>query len=325
MERFKDFVSNQRVKDELNNAMNSDTLPHAFIIDGAKGTGKRTLSRLIAQFCVCSSASEKPCGVCQNCRKAIKGIHPDIITADGDENTQSISVSAIRDIRTSAFIVPNEAPKKVYLLFNCDKINVPAQNAFLKILEEPPKNVVFIMTCTSASALLETVRSRSRTFTLLPPSESEAVQVIKSVLPNADISDIASAASKSGGNIASAIELLTNGSTDEQETACAIAASLLSSKKAELLKCSAKLSSDRAYAVKVLDALTEIFAEAVKISVGADVVKSNGSSPSTMLAERLTLKKLFTLLSKTEAAKKRVEQNVNMNLFGAWFCSEMRI
>lgn len=325
MERFKDFVYNQRVKDELNNAMNSDTLPHAIIIDGARGTGKRTLSKHIAQFCVCSSTSEKPCGVCQNCQKAIKGIHPDIITADGAEDAQSISVSAIRDIRTNAFIVPNEAPKKVYLLFNCDKINVPAQNAFLKILEEPPKNVVFIMTCTSASALLETVRSRSRTLTLLPPSEGEAIQAIKSILPNIDISDIASAASRSGGNIGSAIELLKSGNTDEQETASTIAMSLLSSKKTELLRCSAKLSSDRAYAGNVLDALIEIFAEAVKISVGSDTVKAKSGSPSATLAERLTLKKLFTLLNKTESAKKRVEQNVNMNLFGAWFCSEMRI
>ena len=113
-----EFAGNDEVKFELSEAMKNNTLPHALIIDGAKGTGKKTLARIIAQYCVCSSEEMRPCGVCAHCRKAEKNIHPDIMTSDGN-NSGELNVEAIRSIRSSAYIKPNEARIKVYMLFNC--------------------------------------------------------------------------------------------------------------------------------------------------------------------------------------------------------------
>lgn len=322
MDRFEYFVSNKLVKAELNTAMDSDSLPHAIIIEGAEGTGKKTLAKIIAQYCVCSSDKAKPCGICRNCIKAKALAHPDIKLVDAYEDSRLINVAAIREIRSDAYILPNEAEKKVYLILNCDKMLVQAQNAFLKVFEEPPKNVTFVLTCKSATSLLETIRSRARILTLYPADENEAIEVIERLLPDADKSDIINAVIKCGGNIGKAQELLTNGNgREEQLIAEQIAQSILLPKKLELLKCSAKLSSDRAFADRVLASLYEILAEAVKINAGAD----STSISARPLAERLTRKRLFELMDKVSEARYRIERNINMNLFGAWFCSEMRL
>lgn len=322
MDRFEHFVSNRLVKDELNTAMDNDSLSHAIIIEGAKGTGKQTIAKIIAQYCVCSSENSKPCGSCRNCLKAKALAHPDIKIVDGSADSRLINVASIREIRSDAYILPNEAEKKAYLILNCDKMLSQAQNAFLKVFEEPPKNVTFILTCKSSTSLLETIRSRARILSLFPADENEAVEAVERILPQAEKSDIINAVINCGGNIGNAVDILTNGGgTEEQLTAEQIAQSILLPKKLELLKCSAKLSSDRVFADKTLAKLYEILAEAVKINAGAESVNISAKP----LAERLTRKRLFELMDKVDEARYRVERNINMNLFGAWFCSEMRI
>ncbi len=322
MDRFEHFASNRLVKDELNTAMDNDSLSHAIIIEGAKGTGKQTIAKIIAQYCVCSSENSKPCGTCRNCLKAKALAHPDIKIVDGSADSRLINVASIREIRSDAYILPNEAEKKAYLILNCDKMLSQAQNAFLKVFEEPPKNVTFILTCKSSTSLLETIRSRARILSLFPADENEAVEAVERILPQSEKSDIINAVINCGGNIGNAVDILTNGGgTEEQLTAEQIAQSILLPKKLELLKCSAKLSSDRVFADKTLAKLYEILAEAVKINAGAESVNISAKP----LAERLTRKRLFELMDKVDEARYRVERNINMNLFGAWFCSEMRI
>ncbi len=322
MDRFQNFVSNDPVKEELNAAMDNNSLPHAIIIEGARGTGKKTLAWLIAQYCVCSSDEKKPCGLCHSCIKVKSSSHPDVKIADGEADARSINVASIRELRTDAYILPNEAGKKVYLIFNCDKMNVQAQNAFLKIFEEPPENVFFVLTCLSATSLLETIRSRARILSLFPVSESDAVKAVERILPEADKSDIVGAVIKCGGNIGRTLEMLRDGSGgEERDAAERIALSLLSAKKTELLKCSALISADRAFSDRVMANLYEIFAEAVKVSAGA---KSENQTAGS-LADRITKKRLFALMDKVDEARRRIDRNINMNLFGAWFCSEMRI
>ena len=117
-----EFAGNAELKYELGENMKRGTLPHAVIIEGATGTGKRTLADIIAQYCVCRADSGRPCGVCNGCMKAEKKIHPDIFYADGEK--KELSVDSIRNIRSEAYIKPNEAPMKVYILSNCEKMLV---------------------------------------------------------------------------------------------------------------------------------------------------------------------------------------------------------
>ena len=134
-------------------------LSHAYILSGPAGSGKRTLAGLLAAALVCDRrGGALPCLSCAGCRKAEGGIHPDIVRV-GDDG-KDISVAQVRALRADAYIRPNEAERKVYILENAQTMNASAQNAMLKLLEEGPAYAAFLFCAETAAALLPTVRSR---------------------------------------------------------------------------------------------------------------------------------------------------------------------
>lgn len=99
-----------------------------------------------------------PCGACSGCRKAAAGVHPDIVQVG--EPGKDVNVAAVRAMRRDAYILPNEAPRKVYLIDRAGSMNASAQNAMLKLLEDGPPYAAFLLLADSDGELLPTVRSR---------------------------------------------------------------------------------------------------------------------------------------------------------------------
>lgn len=313
--KLNDFVGNKLIKEELGQTFANNTLPHAIIIEGEHGTGKRTLANIIAQYCVCRSNKTKPCGVCDGCYKALAHSHPDITLLDG-LTPSNLNVETIRNLRTMAYIIPNEAPKKVYILANCDRMNPTAQNAFLKILEEPPQSVVFIMTCVTASALLLTVRSRSRIFSLLTPEIDEAVRAALKSDPALNPDDVQKSALLTNGNIGRMLELLHSGGTEALRLAEQIAAAVANSKEYELLVLTSKLNSDKILTAAVLDCLYEIFCDAAKSAVGLPA----HSNTVKLLSDNLTRTRLLRIVDAVTQTKRKLQLNANMNLLTTDLC-----
>lgn len=144
-------------------------LSHAYILSGPAGSGKHALADWMASCYVCSGEGAAPCGLCSGCRKAAARIHPDIIRA-GDDG-EAINVAAARALRADAYIRPNEAPRKVYLLDHAQDMNPSAQNALLKVLEDGPPYAAFLLLAENDAALLSTIRSRCETVRLIPGQE----------------------------------------------------------------------------------------------------------------------------------------------------------
>ena len=140
------------------NLMQQQKCPHAMIIEGEKSQEVTELVYDISKALICTSRGKKPCGECSGCRKFPH--HPDVRQVQSTGVTHSFSVDAIREIRRDANVIPNEANCKVYLFMDADNFTISAQNAFLKLLEEPPANVYFILTLESSASLLPTVLSR---------------------------------------------------------------------------------------------------------------------------------------------------------------------
>jgi len=139
------------------------SLPHAILVECQNEDESDDLVRRLAAAILCSAPEkERPCGQCLCCQKAKKDIHPDIISYTGEGKSLAISVDKVRQIRAQAYILPGESERKILLLRGVQTMLAPAQNALLKILEEPPPSAVFILTTTNRFALLETVRSRVR-------------------------------------------------------------------------------------------------------------------------------------------------------------------
>ena len=136
-------------------------------------TRNKWIVSLLAAALVCAGGGDElPCGRCPSCRKAQSGIHPDIITV-GEEG-KDISVAQVRQMRADAWVRPNEAARKVYLLPNAQSMNASAQNAMLKLLEEGPAYAAFLLLADNAAALLPTVRSRCQTLSLTEETPPEA-------------------------------------------------------------------------------------------------------------------------------------------------------
>ncbi|MGE4485191.1 MAG: hypothetical protein AB7C97_08790 [Oscillospiraceae bacterium] len=158
------------IPDMLGRQMKSGSLSHAYIISGPPGSGKKGLAETLAAAIVCSCDKDKPCKTCSHCRKAFAGIHPDIRCVTREKDKKEITVGQMREVRADAAVVPNEAAKKVYIIYEADNMGISAQNAILKLLEEPPSHAAFILTAENPAGLLPTVRSRCVEFSLLPPS-----------------------------------------------------------------------------------------------------------------------------------------------------------
>ncbi len=175
----------QKVWETLSSALEASRLPHAVLLEGAAGSGADLLAHRLAQAAVCLEPGQRPCGHCAGCVKAQAGSHPDILLLDGDSDPKAFPIDAIRALRSGAYIRPNEAPRKVCVLLGAQNMAEASQNAFLKVLEEPPENVLFILTAANASALLPTVRSRTERFTLAgrpsPAFGEEAARVARAV------------------------------------------------------------------------------------------------------------------------------------------------
>lgn len=145
-------------------------LSHAYIITAAPEEGFAKARELAAAM-LCVEGSGRACGTCRHCKKSLRGIHPDVMVItrpldDKGKMKKEIQVDQIRNLVSSAPIMPNEADKKVYIIRDAGAMNPSAQNAFLKLLEEPPWFDAFILITDNARFLLETVRSRCVTINL---------------------------------------------------------------------------------------------------------------------------------------------------------------
>lgn len=161
---------NKSLENTVKSLISSHRIPHAFIIEGDEGSGRHALKDYLAAACVCGKENA-PCSDCEQCHLASIGNHTDIITVCPEDGKKNISVAQIRDVRAEAFIKPRLQEKKIFIIDPAHRMNEQAQNALLKVLEEPPKNVIFILITTSRTLLLETVISRC---TLLSLSNTEA-------------------------------------------------------------------------------------------------------------------------------------------------------
>lgn len=205
---FEGLLGNARLKDNLRRSVDSGRLSHFYLISGLRGSGKRTLARLLAAAAVCRQGEQKPCLQCTACRKAMTGNHPDIITVTDPEH-KAVAVKIVRQYREDVYIKPNEAEKKVYIF--PQELGTEGQNALLKILEEPPSYGLFLLLAENPQQILTTVRSRCTLLQMESLPKELLLSQLKKQFPQADGEQLQAAAERSGGYLGQAAELLREG------------------------------------------------------------------------------------------------------------------
>ncbi len=214
---FEALLGNRRIKENLTRSLHQERISHFYLIAGPAGSGKHTLARLLGAAILCQG-EHKPCGACDPCRKVLRNTHPDFITVD-DPEKKTVPVDLIRKAREDVYIRPNEAQRKIYLFPRGQDMRVEAQNALLKILEEPPAYGVFILLTDNPEKLLPTVRSRCTLLQLESLPEELLRPRLEQAFPQAQPQDITAAIGRSGGWLGQALALLENGAEAPQTAA----------------------------------------------------------------------------------------------------------
>ncbi|MCR4615858.1 MAG: hypothetical protein K5756_06895 [Clostridiales bacterium] len=276
--RFDELKLNEAVVKRLSAAVNGGRLSHAVILEGGSAEDRYSAAMTLANALVCSGEGVKPCGKCGDCIKCGAESHPDVFVVKGDNEQKSYPVDLIRTVRNDAYIMPNEAEHKVYVLMNADLMSEYAQNALLKILEEPPEYVRFILTCGSKAPLLSTVISRATVFLL-------------------------------GAEEASGDDELT---VKAKDIADRLAEGILAPGELAVMQVISELEKDKALFSACLPELRRILCDALAIKKGGRPY--NETLIESRLGSHVSAEKLIKMLNDIQDISDSMKRNANYNL-----------
>ena len=209
------FLSQGESVRSLIEQIQEQRINHAVLISGESGTGKWTLAQGLAAALLCRGQGPKPCGKCRACLQMEELAHPDVIVLEKgkhlrreDEGKRNITIGDIREMILQTAQHGMEGDRRVVLIRHAEDMQDPAQNALLKILEEPPEGTCFLMTTKQPGMLLPTVISRCRPLKLRPWTESELEAMLAQ--RGIDAETARKAAREADGSIGQAIALTEN-------------------------------------------------------------------------------------------------------------------
>lgn len=159
---FDDIIGQEHVTTTLKNQIANDRIAHAYLLCGTRGTGKTSTAKVMAKALNCLNPKDgNPCNECEMCKKISQGLAIDVTELDAASNN---GIDKIRDIIDDTKYPPQEGKYKIYIMDEVHMLSMVAVNAFLKTLEEPPQNVIFILATTDPQRLPITILSRCQRF-----------------------------------------------------------------------------------------------------------------------------------------------------------------
>jgi len=178
-QRFDEVSSQEFITQTLKNAKLTNKIAHSYLLSGPRGVGKTTIARVYAKLLNCLNPKDgEPCNECENCAEITNGVHPDVFELDAASNRGIDDVRAIQD---AAKFFPIKAKYKFFIVDEVHMLTIQAFNAMLKILEEPPEYLIFILATTNPEKIPQTILSRCQKFSLQRLKINEISDKIKEI------------------------------------------------------------------------------------------------------------------------------------------------
>ncbi len=272
---------NENILVEINGMFSSGRKPHAILIDGGDEDVRDSCARLIAKMTVCTESKNGFCGMCSSCRKADEGIHPDIITVKKPDDKKFFKKDDVKSVVENSYTTPNETDVKVFIISEMQFMTEESQNVLLKILEEPPSYTSFVLTSSSANAVIGTVLSRVTRIKLF--------------------------------------EEFSDGEYSEKSTEVVrnIFKSLSSSYEFDLVAATSPLDGDKALTTEVLSLLCLVLRDCIVLKYGGRPVVSSLFDSSEELSSRFSVERLLNMYENVSELLRLTEGYPNYNLLSA--------
>ncbi len=321
MQSFANIIGQTPIKEHLKKSLQTRKISHAYIFYGEKGSGKKTLADLFARALQCEAGGTEPCNLCTSCKQALNHNQPDIIYVQ-HEKPNVISVDEIRkQVNNDIAIKPYSSEHKVYIIDEAEKMNVQAQNALLKTLEEPPVYASILLLTTNLEAMLQTIRSRCVTLTMKPVLE---VELQRYLMREVQVPDYKAGicAAFARGNVGRARELAVSTEFEELKDETLQLVRGLPEKTLSDLAAVAKAKADKSSNTEGFLELLQMWYRDVLLYKAAgnsqSIIFSEETQYIKRMAVRSTYEGLNRVLNAIEEARTRLAGNVNAELTLEW-------
>lgn len=317
MAKFSDIIGHDHIKEYFENAIRMNKVSHAYILNAPDQSGKMMLAEAFAMTLQCETGNTQACGICHSCRQAQNKNQPDIIYLT-HEKPNTISVSDIRlQINDDIILKPYSSKYKVYIVDEAEKMNIQAQNALLKTMEEPPSYAVILLLTTNADSFLPTILSRAVCLSLkaVPNEVIRSFLMKEKQIPDYQ-ADVCVAFAQ--GNVGKAIQLASSENFNEMKDSAIQLMKRLND--IDLYEMSMALKQISEYKLKIQDYFDLIliwYRDILMYKATQDVnqiIFREEVYSIQKRAEQSSYEGIETIMIALEKAKSRLQANVNFDL-----------
>lgn len=317
MSLYEKVIGHENIVSQLTTAVKMEKVSHAYIFNGADGSGKNVLAKAFAEALLCENQGECGCGECHFCKQVLSGNNPDLKYVK-HEKPNSIGVDDVREaLVQDVQIKPYNGLKKVYIIDEAEKMTVQAQNAILKTIEEPPEYSVIIFLTNNVDIFLPTIISRCITFNLRPLRESTIMEYLIKEYKIPDY-EAKVCASFSQGQLGRAIKLVESDDFNGiKEEAIKFVRNIGSYEIYDLVYEIKKITEYKLNINDFIDVLEMWYRDVLLFKVTKDpnnLVFTDEINLITKMASKSSYEGIELILNSCEVAKARIKANVNFDL-----------
>lgn len=316
---MREVVGNRQAQAMLERAVLTEQVSHAYLLTGPERIGKTTLALAFARLLQCTGRDTRApdsCGTCPSCRKIEHANHPDVTLVEPPEGKHWLSIELIRDLQRAASLAPYEGRWRIFVVPRAERMRAEAVNALLKTLEEPPPNVVLVLTSSEPELLLPTVISRCQVVPLHPLSPAEIAAALGERW-NVEQTEAAALAGLAAGRLGWAVEAQDKPELRERHAALmqqivALAAAAPPAR----LRLVAPLAADTDAARTTVEVWTLWWRDVVLAATGATELTSPGAAreAAERLGRTLGLARAEPFLRRLLTTRAQLDQNANARL-----------
>jgi len=297
----------------LRSSLSAGRVAHAYLFSGPPQIGKRTLALALAQALNCAQP-DAPCGRCPSCLKIARGVHPDVRLITGEGTGGNIKIEQVRALQHEAVLAPYEGRYRVFIVRQMEQATLEAANSLLKTLEEPPAQLILVLTAIHSESLPQTIVSRCQHLGLRPV----ATPVVEEMLRDKGVTPVQAQllARLSGGRLGWALQAAADEDLLRQrQQGLDRLARLLTAGRVERLAFAHEASADPAAARQLVELWTCWWRDLALFGQGAEgLVNADQAEQFKLVGDQLTLAHALGILRALQATAAQLEANVNPRL-----------